>query len=124
MATYSGFSTVSSDSQKKFVLTDRKLVQQDLLNVLMTKRGQRLMQPEFGCIIWDRLFDTITQTDLDDISANINSIVNSDPRINLVSLDLTTNQNTITATLIIQYVGTNETEQLIVNFNSDLSGNF
>jgi phage baseplate assembly protein W len=124
MSIYSGFSTVSSDAQKKFVLTDRKLIQQDLLNALKTRRGQRLMQPNFGCIIWDKLFDNITQTDLDDISANISSIINNDPRITLVSLDLTQGQHTITVTVIIQYVNTNETDQLIVNFNSELSSDF
>lgn len=124
MSIYSGFSTVSSDAQKKFVLTDRKLIQQDLLNALKTRRGQRLMQPNFGCIIWDKLFDNITQTDLDDISANISSIINNDPRITLVSLDLTQGQHTITVTVIIQYVNTNETDQLIVNYNSELSSDF
>jgi phage baseplate assembly protein W len=117
---YKGFSTVSSDSQKKFILTDKKLIKQDLMNSLMTRRGQRVMQPNFGCIAWEKLFENISETDVSDISANISSIINADPRVALVSVDVTQTQNSITVTTIIQYVGTDETDQLILNYNSSL----
>jgi phage baseplate assembly protein W len=125
MPVYSGFSTVSSSSQKKFVLTDRALIKQDLLNAFMTKRGSRLMRPKDGCIIWDKLFDNLTATDLSDISDNLSSIVNADPRVKLVSLDISTSiPNTMVATIQLQYVGTNEVDTMVATFNSDLTSNF
>ena len=121
MSIYTGFSTVSGDAQKKFILTDKKLIIQDLMNVFNTKRGSRVMNPNYGCIIWEKLFENITTSDVQDIAANMTSIVNADPRVVLVSIDITQNHNTITITLIIQYVGTDETEQLILNFNNEIS---
>lgn len=118
---YSGFSTVSSNSQKKFILTGHQLIIQDLTNALMTRRGERLMLPDYGCIIWEKLFENITQTDVDEISANISSIVNNDPRVVLTSLDISPINNTITVTIEIQYVNTDETDTIILNYNSEIS---
>jgi phage baseplate assembly protein W len=124
MSIYRGFSTISSLSQKKFVLTDAALIKQDLLNVLKTRRGSRVMQPSFGCIVWEKLFETISQTDVEDISNNITSIINNDPRVNLISLDVNPSGNSITVTLILQYAGTNQTEQMQVIFNNELDTSF
>ena len=126
MAQYKGFSTVSSSSQKKFVLVDNALVKQDLLNVLMIRRGSRVMQPNLGCIVWEKLFETLSATDVSDIADNIGTIVNSDPRLSLISIDITQNQNTIVVTLMLLYTQTNQTEQLILNFNSqtETTGSF
>ena len=120
MVWYSGFSTVSADAQKKFVLTNHKLVKQDLVNALMTRRGSRVMQPKIGCIVWEKLFENITQTDVEEIASNITGIVGNDPRLTLVSIDVSPQQNnTVTVTLQIQYTGSDQTDQLILNFNSN-----
>ena len=121
MSIYNGFSTVSSNSQKKFVLTDGDLIKQDLLNVLMTRRGSRVMQPNFGCVVWEKLFENISPSDVQDISTNINQIINNDPRINLVSLDVSQSGNDITLTLVIQYASTNQLEQMIVLFSDEVN---
>lgn len=118
---YKGFSTVSSQSQKKFILTGKNLIKQDLMNALMTRRGQRVMNPACGCIIWEKLFDNISQSDSTDIAANISSIVNADTRVALLSIDVSpTINNSITVTIMIQYVGTDQTDQLILNYNNSL----
>ena len=119
MATYKGFSTISDSSQKKFTLTDNGLIKQDLMNALMTRRGSRVMQPNFGCIVWEKLFDNLTTTDLNEIGDNITLIVQSDPRLSLQSLDITPGINSITVTLGVQYNINNELDQLILNFNSN-----
>lgn len=118
MSTYRGFSTVSSNSQKKFVLTDAALIKQDLMNAFQTRRGSRVMAPNFGCVVWEKLFETISATDVEDISSNITNIVNSDPRVNLVSLDVNPTGNNIIVTLVLKYASTNQLEQMIVNFSA------
>lgn len=119
---YYGFSTVSSNSQKKFVLVDKDLIKQDLLNSLFTHQGSRVGIPSYGCIIWNKLFNNISTTDIEDISSNIQSIINSDPRISLLNIDITPNNQTqsLVVTLNVKYNSTNETEQLIINFNNEL----
>ena len=120
MATYYGFSTVSSFSQKKFVLTDNDLIKQDLLNVFKVKRGSRVMQPNYGCVVWEKLFETISPSDVQDISDNFTAIVNNDPRVKLVSIDITPTANNLTITLLLRYVATNEVEQLVLTYEQNM----
>ena len=52
MAIYKGYTSVN----RKFTgteATDSELVRADLLNHFNTRVGERLMQPEFGCLIWN-----------------------------------------------------------------------
>jgi len=119
MAIYRGFSTVSSNSQKKFVLTDNDLIKQDLLNALKVKRGSRVMQPNFGCIVWEKIFENISPSDVDDIVANFKSIINNDPRIGLVSIDIAPSVNNLVVTLVLQYTSTNQLEQMVIIFTED-----
>ena len=37
----------------------------NITNLLMTKKGERLAQPEFGCDIWKVLFEPIVDGDID-----------------------------------------------------------
>lgn len=120
MATYKGFSTINQLSQKKFKLVDYELIKQDLLNSLNTRRGSRLMSPREGCIVWELLYEPYTQDLTEKISSNIYEIVAQDPRISIVSLDLTPepDQGTITLELNLNYTGTTTIEQLFVKFDS------
>ena len=48
----------------------------NLLNLIMTKKGERVMQPEFGCDIWKLLFEPIIRDDIDSkIEFTINDAV-------------------------------------------------
>jgi phage baseplate assembly protein W len=38
----------------------------NITNLLMTKKGERVSQPEFGCDIWKVLFEPIVDGDIDD----------------------------------------------------------
>jgi len=37
----------------------------NITNLLMTKKGERIAQPEFGCDIWNLLFEPIVDGDID-----------------------------------------------------------
>ena len=49
--TYKGFST--NNRSKKFRVTDFELVKQDLINHFNIRKGEKLMNPNFGTIIWN-----------------------------------------------------------------------
>ena len=120
MSIYNGFSTISAKSQKKFVLVDNDLIKQDLLNAFKVRRGSRVMNPNFGCVVWEKIFETITPSDVQDISANFTEIINNDPRVNLVSIDITPTGNNLTITLVLQYMATNELEQMIITYEQNM----
>ena len=74
MATrYKGFSTVNK--VKKFSLVDFELVKQDLINHFSVKKGEKLMNPDFGSIIWSSLYEPLTEdvkaTIVDDVFASV-----------------------------------------------------
>ena len=77
---YRGFSTVSTDTEN-FKLYDLKLIQQDLLNHFYTRQGERLMNPTFGSVIWDLLFEPLTDEVKNIITNNVDQIINSEPRV-------------------------------------------
>ena len=57
--TYKGFSTLNSGAEH-YSLYDFELIKQDLLNHFYIRQGERLMNPEFGTVIWDLLFEPMT----------------------------------------------------------------
>lgn len=78
--TYKGFSTVSQDSQS-FSLYDFALIKQDLINHFHIKQGERLENPTFGTIIWDYIFEPLTEESKQAIAKDVETIINYDPRI-------------------------------------------
>ena len=77
--TYQGVSTVNPENTS-FRLYDISLIKQDLINHFHIRQGEKLGNPEFGTIIWDALFEPLTDTLRDAITQNVTNIVNNDPR--------------------------------------------
>lgn len=86
MARYRGFSTVGRFF--KFRVTDFELAKQDLINHLQMSKGEKLMNPEFGTIIWELLFENKTQELRNEIIAEMARVVSYDPRLQLISVDV------------------------------------
>ncbi len=76
---YKGFSTI--DQNKKFRLTDSELIKRDLLNHFAIRKGEKLMNPEFGSIIWNIMFEPLTADVKALVVDDIQRIVGYDPRI-------------------------------------------
>ncbi len=58
-STFKGFS--SRADQNNFKLYDFALIKQDLINRLSVRKGERVENPEFGTIIYDVLFEPLTE---------------------------------------------------------------
>ena len=82
---YKGLSTVNPDN-KSYALYDIGLIKQDLLNHFHIRQGEKLENPEFGTIIWDVLFEPLTDSLKEAIITNVTDIINSDPRINATGI--------------------------------------
>jgi phage baseplate assembly protein W len=79
MSTYKGFSTI--DQNKKFRLTDLDLIKRDLLNHFHIRKGEKLMQPKFGSIVWNMLFEPLTEEVKKAILDDVTEVVSYDPRL-------------------------------------------
>ena len=85
---YKGFSTVSTEAEN-FALYDFSLIKQDIINHFYTRQGERLMQPTFGTIIWDLLFEPLTDVVKNLIVQNVSEIINYDPRVRASDVSVT-----------------------------------
>ena len=115
MTTYFGFSTYNRI--RKFNLTDFELVKQDLFNHFSIRKGEKLMNPKFGTIIWDLLFEPLTSEVRNLIIEDIKNIVNYDPRLQANNVAITEYDHGIQIELELVYVLTNESAALILQFD-------
>jgi phage baseplate assembly protein W len=84
MALYKGYSTVNRNFGP-YSISDHDLIVQDLLNNLSIRKGEKLHNPNFGTIIWNRLFDPLTPALQLEIKTDIDRIIAYDPRFNIVN---------------------------------------
>jgi len=120
MRKFKGYSTVDK-TWGNFKLYDIDLAKRDLLNELYTRKGERLMSPQFGSIVWDLLFDPLTDEIIDAIRADCLRIVTKDPRLDLLDLDVVDNEHTIIVSIILRYVPTATETELVAVFNRNLT---
>lgn len=50
-------------------------VKSNIINLLLTKKGERPLQPNFGCDVYKIIFEPITDNNLADIRGNIESAI-------------------------------------------------
>ena len=117
MATlYKGFSTV--DRYKKFRLTDINLVKQDLINHFRIRKGEKLMQPNFGTVIWNMLFEPMTDAVRQTIIDDVKTIVGYDPRTNLQNITINEFEHGIQITIDLLYIPTDQITTLALQFDN------
>ena len=117
MAMYKGFSTYNR--LKKFKVTDFDLVQQDIFNHFNIRKGEKLMNPEFGTIIWGMLFEPFTDAVRKAITNDVKRIVTYDPRIAVDTIQLDEYQSGIQISITLTYLVENKTTTLSFNFDRD-----
>jgi phage baseplate assembly protein W len=116
--TYRGFSTISEDTQG-YTLYDLSLIKQDIINHFHIRQGERLMNPEFGTIIWDVIFEPLTEDLKTLITKNIEDIINYDPRVNVDGIVITAYESGIQIECELTYLPYNISESMRFKFDQD-----
>jgi phage baseplate assembly protein W len=114
--TYKGFSTVSTENEN-FSLFDFELIKQDIINHFYTRQGERLMNPEFGCVIWDLLYEPLTDETRFLITNNVSDIINYDPRVMTDQVIVTPYESGIQIQCTLTYRPYNIQQQLQLRFD-------
>lgn len=117
MALYKGFSTISGTAN--FRLTDFELVKQDLINHFNIRKGEKLMNPDYGTVIWDLIFEPFNDATKLAIETDIKKIVASDPRIAVQSAVITQYELGVQIELDLIFVQTNQIDKLLMRFNQN-----
>lgn len=113
---YKGFST-RSEIAENFGLYDFDLIKQDLLNHFNTRQGERLMQPNFGTIIWDMIFEPLTEQVKGIILQDVNQIINYDPRVKVDEVTITAYETGLQINCSLTFVPYNISQTLQLRFD-------
>ena len=116
---YRGFSTVNPDNQS-FQQYDLSLIKQNLINHFNIRQGEKISNPTFGCIIWDALFEPLTQDLKDAIVENVTNIVNYHPRTTANSVQVSEYEQGIQIECSLTYLDYNISENLRLQFDKDI----
>jgi len=118
MALYKGYSTVEQNKTTRLV--DADLIKRDLINNFHIRKGEKLMQPNFGTIIWDSLFEPLTERLKNAIVDDVTTIARYDPRLQVDQILVDQFEHGILIELRLHYTLTNETETLKLIFDRRL----
>ena len=115
---YKGFSSLSPETHN-YKLHDIALIKQDLINHFYVRQGERLMNPEYGCVIWNLLFEPLTPEVQNLILTNVNQIFNSEPRVQAGNIVVTPYDSGLQIECVLTYVLYNLQEKLQLSFDQD-----
>lgn len=116
---YRGFSTVSP-SNRAGKLYDYDLIKQNILNHFNTRKGSRVMNPEFGTIIWDLLMEPLTQEVKQALETDITAICNFDPRVYPLEININEYERGYFVEVTLQLKGTDQSDVLRVAFDQKI----
>lgn len=112
---YVGYSTQSITTK----IYDFDLVKQDIINHFNTRKGERVMNPTFGTIIWDILFEPFTPEIKLAVSDDISKICNSDPRAVPIQININEQDYGLLLEITLLFVATNQTSNMKLTFDKN-----
>ena len=116
---YKGFSTVNPDNRGSN-LYDFNLIKQNILNHLNTRKGQRVMNPKFGTIIWDILMEPLTLQIRNALTKDIEEICTFDPRVYPTQIQINEYEQGYVIDIILVMKNTNQSETIKLTFDQKI----
>ena len=105
----------------KSTFTTKDQIKSNLINLLLTSKGERVMNPTFGCDIKNQLFQNITtaleQNIIDSIIESVNMFI---PEVRLVNIEIipNTDLNQISITIDYSIIISNTPGQVTIQFET------
>jgi phage baseplate assembly protein W len=115
---YKGISTVNPNN-KDFKSSDIALIKQDIVNHFNIRMGEKLENPEFGTIIWDVLFEPLTNDLKESVIKNVTDIVNYDPRVKVDNIVVDQYEYGLQIQCTLLYLDYSISEELVFRFDRE-----
>lgn len=113
---FKGFSSI--DKTKPFTeLTDKALIKRDILNHFNTRKGSRVMRPDYGSSLWDYLFEPLDEISRDAILDDVNTVIKSDPRVQILNTDIQEAEHGITISFQLRYTTFETIDEFTIGFD-------
>lgn len=116
VATYKGFSTINNKFGS-IKLTDTDLIKRDLLNHFAIRKGEKLMNGNFGTSLRDLIMDPLTEQTKQIIVEEVNDVINNDPRVVPENVLIDEYDHGILVEMTLRYQISNQVETLQIQFD-------
>lgn len=113
---YTGFSTVGAE-RGQYTVTGIELVKRDLLNEFETRRGERVMRPNFGSDIFDLLMEPLDEITKQDVVSDVRRIVDREPRVELVNINITEIDQVLRVDVVLNFLLLDVTDTLRIEYD-------
>jgi phage baseplate assembly protein W len=113
---YKGFSTVDPTNYGG-KLFDFDLIKQDIINHFNTRKGERVMNPTFGTIVWDLIMEPLTDQITKLLTDDITTICNFDSRVSPLEIRINEYDQGYLVELTLLMKSTDETATLRLSFD-------
>jgi phage baseplate assembly protein W len=100
--------------------TTKDQIKSNLVNLLLTSIGERVMNPNFGCELKRFVFEGINENNISDLKISINNSISLYiPEITVSSIDAISNKDSNLIDITVSYVLniSNNADQVTVQFN-------
>ncbi len=116
VAVYKGISTVNNNFGS-IKLTDTDLIKRDLLNHFAIRKGEKLMNAEFGTSLRDLIMDPLTEETKALIIQEVDDVIKNDPRVRSEGVTIDEYEGGLRIEMSVRYVINNQVENLMVKFD-------
>lgn len=116
VAVYKGISTVNNNFGS-IKLTDTDLIKRDLLNHFAIRKGEKLMNAEFGTSLRDLIMDPLTEETKALIVQEVDTVIKNDPRVRSEGVTIDEYEGGLRIEMIVRYVTNNQVENLLIKFD-------
>ena len=107
MTSFVGYSS-KNKLKGPFTLRDVDLSVADFVNHLETRKGSRVMLPEFGSILPELVMEPFTSDLVEQIKSEVLDIAAEDPRLNINNVQVEQVEQAVTIRINAMYVPTQE----------------
>ena len=111
-----GFSTFGK-RRPPYTLENLELAKQDLMYAFHTRRGERVMRPDFGSIIFDLLFEPFDDETKAAVVDDATALISEDPRFTMISIDVRELEHTLRLDILLNYVPLDVVDSLQIEYD-------
>jgi len=112
---YKGFSTIGK-VRAPFTLIDGELIKVDLLNELKSRKGERVMRPNFGTTIYDILMNPLDEFVIEEVREEVRRVIEKDPRVEIDEIFTQTQDHLIRVQVQLKFLPTLDEDRLFLEY--------
>lgn len=115
---------INNSSEDGFVINDKEVIKNSILNIIRTHKGSRVYDPDYGTNIHKLIFELNIQRTRNIAKTEIKHVIEKyEPRAELLDVNAYPGKDeqahTVTIVILINYVEYNETEELKILLESE-----